>query len=85
MAKFCINCNFYKRVPFQQGNQAGMVAICAHPDFASPIDGSPLPVQMVRDHQDLCTFRGKGFIAKIEEAKPINEPLPKQGRLILPE
>lgn len=84
--KLCINCKYFGRITVEPApGRLARVPACLHPDFVNPIDGNPMPVQVVRDHAMMCTFHGKGFIAHIEEVQEesTKAAIPKQGELIL--
>lgn len=82
--KLCVNCTYLGRITVDVApGKVGRVDACLHPDFVNPVNGHPLPVQVVREHKDLCTFHGYGFTQKANEATTSLEDLPQQGKLVL--
>lgn len=72
-AKYCRDCKYRKRMPIQQGNQAGMIDVCIHEEFGDPVTGESMAAMQVRSIKELCGLDGKGFVNGI----PDKEDAPK--------
>jgi len=62
--KPCVKCEYISRIPMQigpQAHQVGMTNVCLHPEMADPVEGTPLPCQVVRSNENFCGIKGKNW------------------------
>lgn len=68
--KICHNCKHHNRAPVQVSpGQAHMIDVCMSEDLRNPVDGTPMPCNVLRSNEIFCGILGKKFQGKPKEEK----------------